>query len=258
MPEQITPIDVAYPDGAERLSVRVSVGACKLDIGRSETGWVTGSYRDPGGKIPISVERNGGALRIRQRPDVESIVGIFEGAPSLRLGFGSDRPFDLVVEGGANEFELDLGGIPITGLEIRHGAGQVDLSFDQPNPAEMERLRIAMGAGALEASGLGNANFGELVAEGGAARYQLGFEGELRRPGKVRASTGAAGVELRVPATTAAKIRARTTLGSTEVGGGFVTRDGEYWTEAADAGASPVVEMDVTVAVGIFRLLTIG
>lgn len=257
MPEQITPIEVPYPEEDGPLSVRVSVGACKLEIGGGGAGWVSGSYRDPGGKIPISVEHGGHSLRIRQRPDVESIIGIFEGAPTLELEFGSGRPFDLVVEGGANEFDLDLGGLPLTGLEIRHGAGQVDLSFDEPNPAEMGRLRITMGAGALDASGLGNANFAELVAEGGAAKYELGFEGELRRPAKARLSTGAAGVELRIPETTAARVRARTTLGSMEVGGGFVTHDGEYWTEAATATGTPVLEMDVTVAVGLFRLRTI-
>jgi hypothetical protein len=256
MTETTTPIAIAYPE-ADSLSLRVSVGACTLTI-TSGAGpeWVEGTYRDPSGKIPLVIDQGTGAVRIRQSPDVESVVGLFQGAPRLDLRLGTDRPFDLLVEGGANEVDLSLGGVPLTQFELKHGAGKVEIGFESPNPAEMKTLRLATGAGLLEAEGLANANFAELIAEGGAAKFELQFGGKLRRAGSVRISTGAAGVEIDVPADVPARVAAKTTLGSIAVGSGFTTHDGGYWNAAAEAGGEPALTMDVTVAVGSLRIST--
>ncbi len=256
MTETTTPIAIPYPE-AETLSLRVSVGACTLSIARSEgQEWVEGTYRDPSGKIPLVVDQGAGSVRIRQAPDVESVVGLFRGAPRLDLRVGTSRPFSLLVESGANEVDLSLGGVPLTEFELKHGAGKVDIDFDTPNPIEMSTLRLATGAGLLEAENLSNANFAELIAEGGAAKFELDFGGALRRTGSVRVSTGAAGVEIDVPADIPAKVAAKTTLGSIAVGSGFTTHDGGYWNAAAEGGGDPALVMDVTVAVGSLRLST--
>ena len=256
MTEQVTPIEISHPD-AEPLTLRIAVGACTVDIDPGGTTWVTGTYRDPSGKIPISVEVDRGSARIRQHHDVDSITGLFQGgAPKLELMLGAERPFALVVEGGANEVDLSLGGVPLTRLDIKHGAGQVDLSFDNPNPSEMDRLSLATGAGTLDADGLGHANFHELVAECGAAKYELDFSGMLRRSATVRATAGAASVQLAVPSTTPARIQAKSVLGTTDVGDGFTTVGGSFLTRAAVDGSSPTLDIEASVAVGVLRLKT--
>ena len=250
---QTTPIEIGYPEEAD-LKLRISVGACKLTLTRGDTHWVAGTYQDPSGKIPISVDQQGGVAHIRQRPDVESLIGILDGSPTLELALGTDRAFRLELEGGANEFALSLGGVPLQDLEIKHGAGKVRLVFDQPNPVEMDRLRIAMGAGSFEGAGLANANFAQFVTEGGAASFELGFDGSLSRSATVRATTGAASVAISIPAAMPARVRPRTTLGTLDVRGEFTIRDGIYWTRAAEAGESPALDFDVSVAVGLLRL----
>lgn len=255
MTETTTPLTVGYP-AEEPLTLRITLGPCRLSVVPGATGWVQGTYRDPSGKIPILVEQDAGTVRIRQSADVESVLGLFQGAPALDLEVGTDRPFALVLEGGGNEIDLDLGGLPLVELEIRHGAGKIDLDFDAPNPVEMSRLRFATGAGSLEATHLANANFAELIAEGGAAKFELDFGGDLRRSATARVSTGAAGVEITLPSRTAAKVAARTTLGSINVGAGFTTHDGGYWTTPAETGATPVLDVDANVAVGTLKLST--
>jgi hypothetical protein len=257
MPEQTTPIRIDHPE-ADRLSLRISIGACRLKLTGGADTWVSGTYSDPSGKIPIGVNVDGGSAHVRQLPAVESIFGIFEGAPSLELALGGDRPFDLVLEGGASEFDLALGGIPLTAVDIKHGAGQVKIAFADPNPTEMSKIRFTMGAGSLEATGLANANFGELTAEGGAARYELGFDGVLRRSATARVTTGASSVQLTIPASTAAHVRPKATLGSIDAGSGFTTRNGGYLTSPAVAGSSPALDIEATVAVGVLRLRSTG
>jgi hypothetical protein len=124
------------------------------------------------------------------------------------------------VETGASEFDLDLGGVPLSRLMVRQGAGKFELDFSVPNPHPMELFDVSSGAAGIELENLANANFGEMRLSGGAAGYELDFGGVLLRDAQVTIETGMSGVEVSVPASTAARIVAETTLGSVDVGAG--------------------------------------
>jgi hypothetical protein len=102
-----------------------------------------------------------------------------------------------VIEAGASENAFDLGGLPLTGLDLRAGAGKYDLDFSSPNPAEMRTCELAAGAGAVTARRLAHANFAYLQLGGGVPGCTLDFSGELRRDACVDA--GLAAVEIVVP-----------------------------------------------------------
>lgn len=61
----------------------------------------------------------------------------------------------------------------------------------------------------------------------------------LSRDARVSVETGLSGVEISVPASTAARIVAENTLGSVGVGDGFTKREGAFLTEGAVGGAHP-------------------
>ena len=52
----------------------------------------------------------------------------------------------------------------------------------------------------------------------------------------------------------AIKLQPNTTLASINVGDGFVTRDGAYWSEAAAAGQTPVLTIDLITALGTSKI----
>jgi len=172
----------------------------------------------------------------------------------LELAIGKARPFDLVFEVGANEGSADLGGLPITRLSLKHGAGKQSINFSSPNPQAMDQLTVTAGATDLEIRNLANASFAEMFAEGGAATFRLDFSGTLARDAAVRVTTGMAAVELNVPATTSATITTETTLGSAEVGDGFMKKGGAFCNEAALAGKTPTLTIRASVAMGSIRL----
>src|ERR687893_1093511 len=232
-----TPIDVAY-HAAEDLHLRIALGACRFKVRPGEgDAWVAGTYHDPTDRRPARILEEGQSVTITEtEPSFERIPSVFGGVPRYDLEFGKERPFALAIETGASDFELDLGGVPLSRLMVRQGAGKLELDFSVPNPHPMELLEVSSGAAGIELVNLANANLSEMRLSGGAASYELDFGGHLLRDAKVSIETGLSGVEVTVPSSTAARIVAETTLGSVEVGNGFTKREGAFLTDGTLRG----------------------
>ena len=250
-----TPINVAYP-AAEDLHLRIALGACRFKVRPGEgDSWVAGSYHDPTDRRPTRILEEGGSVTItEEEPSFERIPAVFGGVPRYELEFGKQRTFALTIETGASEFDLDLGGVPLNRLMVRQGAGKFELGFSEPNPQPMELLEVSSGAAGIELENLANANFSEMRLSGGAASYELDFGGVLSRDARVNVETGLSGVEISVPASTAARLVAETTLGSVDVGDGFTKREGVFLTEGALSGGAPVLEIRAGVRLGALQL----
>jgi hypothetical protein len=249
------PINVAYP-AAEDLHLRIALGACRFKArpGGSDT-WVAGTYHDPTDRRSPRILEEGASVTItEEEPSVERLPAVFGGVPHYELGFGKQSPFALTIETGASDFDLDLGGVPLSRLMVRQGAGKLALGFSVPNPHPMELLEVSSGAASIELENLANANFSEMRLSGGAASYELDFGGVLSRDARVSVETGLSGVEISVPASTAARIVAETTLGSVGVGDGFTKREGAFLTEGALGGRLPVLEIRAGVRLGALQL----
>ena len=256
MAKDVTEINVAYPETGD-LHLRIGVGACRLKIRPGEgEAWVTGTYDDPTGTLPAKILQEGGTVRITQERNWADVFGWFGGAPTFDLALGKARPYMLTLESGASENTFDLGGLPISRLAVKHGAGKVDINFSTPNPQAMSLFSISAGAGGMEVKNLANANLAEMNIEGGAASYKFDFGGTLQRNAHVKISTGLSSVDIYVPASTAAKITSESLVGGLDLGDGFTKKEGAFWTEAALAGDTPVLTIHTSVALGALRLRT--
>jgi hypothetical protein len=196
----------------------------------------------------------GDTIRITQEQRWSEILGWFSGIPEFDLTLGTRLPYQLLLEAGASEHKLDLGGLPLNRLEVKHGAGKMDIDFSSPNPEPMSILNLGAGAGSIDVRNLANANFDEMILEGGAASYKVHFGGELQRDGHVRISTGVSSVDLTIPSSTAARLYSESVMGSVHVDKSFTKTKGAYWTEAAVAGESPALTVRLTVALGSLNL----
>ena len=250
-----TPINVAYP-AAEGLCLRIALGACQFKVRPCEDdAWVAGTYHDPTDRRPPRILEEGESVTITEaEPSFERIPSVFRGMPRYELEFGKARPFALTIETGASEFDLDLGGVPVNRLMVRQGAGKFELGFSVPNPEPMELLEVSSGAAGIKLENLANANFSEMRLSGGAASYELDFGGTLSRDARVSIETGLSGVEITVPAATAARVFAETTLGSVDVGDGFTKREGAFLTEGALSKDAPVLVIRAGVRLGSLQL----
>jgi hypothetical protein len=248
--ETTTNISLPFPEATDR-NLRIAVGACKLKVspGANEP-WVVGTYVDHSNALPPLIQQEGGEARIMQNYQAFNPFGLFSSTPQIDLMLGTAQPYAVSVELGASDNALDLGGLPLTRLSIKQGAGKVTVNFSAANPQPMSLLRIEAGATGLEMRNLANANFSDMTIDGGAAGYKFDFGGVLTRDAHVRLTTGMSGAEISVPATTAAKIKAEVVMGGTSIGDGFTKKDGAFWTEAAIKGQTPVLTIEANISLG--------
>lgn len=117
----------------------------------------------------------------------------------LELGLSPDVPTDLKLRVGAALSDVDLGGIPITGLVYETGASETELRIGSRNPVVMERMKLAAGAARFTASGLGNARFEKLEFRGGVGEVELDFTGEWSADASATLEMGLGSLKLEVP-----------------------------------------------------------
>ena len=249
-----TEINLPYPETSDR-HLKISVGACHLIIRPGESAaWVSGSYIDPVGILPLKIENEGGETRLMQALNPIEISGGFEGLTTLELELGKARLYWLTIESGASEADIDLGGLPLSRLSIRHAAGRHTVNFSTPNQQALVLFSLTVGAGVAEVQNLANANLLEMVIEGGAATYRLAWGSELKRPANVRIATGISLVEISIPESVAAQLTTDSFLGNLELGEGVIQKEGTYWTQSALDGGEPRLSIRASQTVGTLRL----
>ena len=195
-PEVEESITVADPE-SDDTSLTISFGAGRLTLSPGAEELVDGTVVYNIDDLKPEIIENGDSIEIKQ--------GDFNGLPlfdditnewDLQLG---DAPLDLTVQAGAYEGNLELGGLSLKNLTVRDGAAHVDLSFTEPNQAEMSMLRYQTGASEVKLTGLANANFSTLAFSGGAGNYTLDFSGELQRDAAVTVESGFGNLSLIIP-----------------------------------------------------------
>ena len=194
----------------------------------------------------------GGGLDINIR-GISGLGDLDEASSSLELGLSRRVPSDLGLAIGAAESTLRLGGIPITSLSLETGASETELSFDRPNPEQMESLEIEAGAASLRTRSLGNARFGRFRLEGGVGDVRLDFTGEWTRDARATVEVGLGSLRLIFPEDLGVRIRRESFLASFDVPAGFVTTDDGYRTENWSS-AEHRLTLDLSAALGSVRI----
>jgi hypothetical protein len=249
-----TPLTIDFPEAADR-HLRIRAGACKIVVRPGEVaGWFTATYKDTSGQLPLHVDVDGGQVSIGHRQNITNLMGLVQRVPTLNLIMGKGSEYAMTIETGASDGDFDLGGLPITRLVLRQGAGRSNLTFSRVNPQAMDLLQISAGAAGITARNLANANAAVMTLEGGAAGYTFDFGGILKREGYVKITTGVSSVDLILPSVTSARISTESFLAHVDVGEGFVQRDGAYWTPAAVQGHAPALRIDTSVNLGVLTL----
>ncbi len=131
------------------------------------------------------------SLTIKQnaRKDVGGPLSRLVNDWDLQLG---RAPLRLKITAGAYEGEYDLSGLTLQRLTLKDGAAQTRVSFNTPNPGQMESLEYETGASSVTLIGLANANFKTMTLDGKAGDYSLDFSGRLRTDATVKIKAAAA------------------------------------------------------------------
>jgi hypothetical protein len=247
---EVLEINEDYPQDVETAELTVIMGGGTLNISAGGNQWVSGTIVT---NVPIwqpEINRRSDSLEITQQ--TKNNFGLpddkVDNDWNLQIG---DFPTELIIKAGAYQGKLDLGGIPLTDLEISDGASQADITFDSLNPVVMQDLRYKTGASQINIEGLGNANFEEMSFEGGAGSYTLDFSGDLQRDADIDINYGLGDVKIIFPKGTNARIQVEGGLNNVELQGSWNIDGDEYILK----GNGPLLDFRIKMGIGNLQLI---
>ncbi len=119
----------------------------------------------------------------------------------------SDRyPTSLSLDIGACDADMELGGIPLTHLDVDVGAASAEFHFSKPNPNRAEEIRMKAGASSLDMTDIGNANFDQFDFDGGVGSYDLDFRGEYNGESRIKLHIGLGSGDITLPRGVACRV----------------------------------------------------
>lgn len=158
---------------------------------------------------------------------------------------------DLKLEFGLCDAFIDLGGVPLTDLNLDIGVAEGKLVFSSPNPTELDNISIEAGAAEFEIEKLLNANFKTLKFDGGVGEFRLEFTGELKTRAQAEISVGLGSAVIYLPRELSVRIEAEDNFLSKvkfRNAAGLRIRDGYYKSEDFDSAAA---RLDLQIDVGL-------
>ncbi len=192
----------------DRLEVEISIGVADLHIGKvKENNLLEANirYRVEQGEPKITFRRSGevGYLTIESGDEDRdwNDDSPKKGGETWELLFSPEIKTQFQMEIGLVDGRIDLSGLRVTDLYISGGLSDADLVFNEPNPEEIDNIRIEVGLGEFNANGLGNANFRELDLECGLGSADLDLSGQWRvEEAEMDVEVGLGKAKINVPA----------------------------------------------------------
>ena len=169
-----------------RLEGRYDAG--KFDLTESyesygETGWI---YR-------LGFDQRGTGL--------QPFVQHGESHNLLRLVVPTGAPIRLEGRVGIGQSHLQLGGLWLTDVDLEVGIGEHRISFDEPLPVPMSRLRLDTSIGVLQVDRLGNASPSDVWIKHSVGETRVDLEGRWRRDAELFISCGIGSCYVDAPGT---------------------------------------------------------
>jgi hypothetical protein len=168
-------------------------------------------------KLQLGVEKSD--VRFTGRKDNES--------GQLQLELSRTTPWDLSLDLGAVEADLDLTGLKLARLKIESGASDGRVRFDSLNPVAMQDLQISLGAANFRADRLANANTREIRVDAGVGNVELDLGGQWTQDIELRAEITLGLVTIHVPSDIGVRVTVEKMIASFDHQG-LIERDGEW------------------------------
>jgi hypothetical protein len=117
-------------DGSEAVRLNLHMGAGRLRVGGGTGSLMRAmfTYDRPSTKPEVRYSSTAGRASIDiSQPDFRGNIGKNEYEWDIQLS--RDVPANVAVKFGAGEAELDLGGLPLRGVDVEMGVGKLDLDL---------------------------------------------------------------------------------------------------------------------------------
>lgn len=245
-------VNEPLPPSTQSATMRVTIGmgAGKLNLAPGTDAELSGTVQYNVAQWKPHLSHTGNEISLVQNSEYNNIFppSNLKNLWDLKLG---GFPTDLVVNAGAYEGTLALGGLALTSVEIADGASKAEVSFDKPNLIKMNHFTYKTGASTVKLIGLANANFSEMSFDGGAGTYSLDFTGKLQQDTHVRVNSGVSTMRVIVPDGTACEIILNGALNGVTTTGEWIVDNSTYKLK----GNGPVLYINISIGLGTLNLV---
>ncbi len=240
-------------ENEQSLDVNVRYGAGRFSVGPAEAGLLYHMQMEYDEDVfePLAEYRGSSLLIGTETVGRRFRFGDYKSG-EMELALLTEVPMDLNMDFGAVRADIDLGGIPLTRLEIETGASQTVMDISEPNSETMSRASMDVGAAEFIVRNLGNLNTRVIYIDAGIGEIDLGFTGEWRQDARVSVDMGLGSLVLRFPRGLGVQLVKDTFLTSLD-SEGLVKRGDSYYSldyEEADYQ----ITVDVDAAFGSIRV----
>jgi hypothetical protein len=197
-------------EGAKKLEIKCTFAAGRLNIepaSISEAARIDAEYDPDRIDLDVDYRVRGDAGRLTIETDHHG-RNIDTDDNYLDLTLSDKLPTDLRMELGACKSELELGGVPLTLLDLEIGAASGTIAFSKPNPVRMRRMNVEVGASSAKLYKVGNANVDRVKCSIGAASSHIDLTGEYHGETEVEISVGVASAEVVLPSNVPVRVEA--------------------------------------------------
>lgn len=216
---------------ADSVNVQIQMGAGELAVSGGASELLEASFTYNVKELNPRATYEGGRLEVRDsdvKEGIRSLLDLGEYRNEWDLKLNEDVPMEMNVDLGAGRSNLALGALTLTRLDIRGGAGDVDL--DLSSSQSLGRLDFDMGAGGVN----------------------IDLTGEWGKDLDARLTGGLGGITLRLPSNVGVKVDVETGVGSVDASG--LTKDGNSYTNDAYGVSDVTLRIAVEGGVGRIRL----
>jgi len=213
------------------VNVDIQMGAGELDVSGGASELLEASFTYNVEELDPQATFSNGRLEVKDRDVKEGVRSLFdldEYRNEWDLKFNEDVPMEMNIDLGAGRTHLVLGALALTDLNIRGGAGEVDLYLN------------------------GSPSLSHLDFDIGAGDATVDLTGEWQNDLDATISGGLGEINLKLPAGVGLRIKVETGIGSINASG--LSRDGNTYTNDAYGESDVTLRIDIEGGVGQINL----
>ena len=218
-------VNVQYGAGRFRLTPGAQGELYRMEMRYDEDRFVpVREFVDGGGTLRLGLRsREGSGIKVAFSDRRSGTT------PTFDLSLSPEIPLALLLELGAVQADVELGGLALRRVGFRTGASDTRLRFSEPNPVACDELTMEAGAAEFQADDIGNANCARVTFRGGIGEVRLDFGGSWRRSMVADVNVGIGALRLNLPRDVGVSVQLNRFLASFDAAG-FTKRGDTYFS----------------------------
>ncbi len=227
------------PDASRPFEIVLTIDAGEIRIAKNAIPnelYIEMRYSDE--KIESSIDfnekRNRAEIDLNMRSWKKRLDNVEDNDCVVLINLPSDVELLIDSRIKAGLVVMEAGGLRIKEFFLQTTAGEVNVSFDQPNQIEMDMLEIRTRIGASELVNLGNARFKRADIRNGIGELVADFEGMILPGCQTKVSLSIGSAEIDIPRDIGAKMYIGGTfsfLSAKDIDGKFYRRGRFYYND---------------------------